>query len=563
MRDRVTAVAFTVIQRAASQPPQRGRTADGGVCRSAELPHGFAVTRGVPHGIRTPYPDATLYNPTSIGNFVGGVLKGTRNTKAQRRCLATLGGDALLAGSISRKTPNGRMALWFPYRFSFRANPSVKPLRPGWTSGLAQGAALAAFESLYAQTKDPRWRTAAELTFESYTVRLGDGGFAHELGGGLWFEEYPTDPPTTVLNGHFNAIVALDAFHRRTRDPRAKLLLDRAASATKRLLPLAEVPTAGGLATSYDLVRGYPAAPLRLATSSRLVVQSAAQELPTGPKPVTLAIGPPASDGPNLLRNSGFSSGGNRIPSGWRQAQGQRRYVRVASGSLSIVGSGRQWQTVAQSVPSSRIAPGGTYRLSWRGKISIPRGRAGASGGVVVVASCPGGMRAIGGNNLIRSRTFTPGDVVVVAPKERCSLTVILRQSSWDLAGTKVTYDDVKLTRIPAAARTTLVWPYSVVSAPTSRLTIRYTGVGELQAYENGRWWKVAHLDSTVPSTVTIAVSQRWTGRNLNYGYHEGHVGEVLALHRILGDPVFLTYAQRWRPLAPSREPLFGGVRDR
>lgn len=545
--DTVRSLAFAVSQGTSRSSPQAGKESQR-PCRAARLPRGFAVTRGIPHARLTPYPDPTRYNPTSIANFIRTAVSDTRTTAAQKRCLALLGGRALLAGSVTRKTPSGRTALWFPYGFEFKANPSLPALEPGWISGLGQSAALGALGDLYALTKDRRWHVAATLTFESYTVRLADGGFTHEIGGGLWFEEYPTSPPTSVLNGHLNALTALVALRKSSRDLRVGLMVERAVVATKRLLPLLEVPVANGIASSYDLARGHGAAPLRVATASGLRVLGATHVVSGRDTPIDLAVEPPVPQGANLLRNSGFTGRG-RVPSGWTQVRGNVVNLARAGGAVSITGNGRQSQTLGQVVPASRVVPGATYRLSWRGKVSVSRGGSATSGQTLVVASCPRGERVLGANDATRSRTFAGLDLVVTAPRQRCSLHVLLRHSDWRVAGSTVTYDDVTLTRVdPLAGSARVRWPISA-SAP-ARLTIRYVGAGELQAYDNGRWWRIVGLNSAVPATATVVVPERWTGRNIHYGYHSEHVEQLLTLHRLLGEPLFLEYAQRWRGLA-------------
>ncbi|MEO6790400.1 MAG: D-glucuronyl C5-epimerase family protein, partial [Ornithinibacter sp.] len=212
--------------------------AAAGTCPGAVLPEKYAITNGKPHQIKVPYPDSTLYNPTSISNFIRETLVDGRNSPAQQACLATLGGNTLIDGGVRKATPDGKTALWFHYLFPYSANPSTDTLQPGWISGLAQGGALGALSLLHERTGDPKWLNAAKETFESYTVPLAQGGFTHEVNGALWFEEYPTTPvPTTVLNGHLEAVIALDMWQRHSGDPRATALFKRAIAGLKKIIP--------------------------------------------------------------------------------------------------------------------------------------------------------------------------------------------------------------------------------------------------------------------------------------------------------------------------------------
>lgn len=530
-------------------------------CGGAPLPTGFAITNGRPHATKVPYSDPTLYNPQNISNFIRLVLVDTRTTAAQKTCLGTFGGDALLAGSTTKPTPGGATARWFPYMFAFSANPAMPTLKPGWISGLAQGGALSAFSLIYENTNNAKWLDAAKQTFESYTVPLANGGFVNEVDGALWFEEYPTVPETTVLNGHLEAVIALDLWQRRTHEPRATALFNRAVKDLPKILPREEVPVSQGIVTSYDQVRGYPSSPLRLATGSQLTVQSASQQLPSGPKALSLPVQKPASDGANLLTNSTFSTWSGGLPTGWSKTLGSLSSFKESSGTVAIKGNGTGWQSLGQIVPAAKVTPGATYRLSWLGRTAIPTNEDGASGKVVVVAQCPSGKHTIGENNITRAKALSQLDMLVKVPAEACALQVLLYQTDWTVTNTTVYYDNVTLTPMQSTAGAVAVnWPLEMQDAPTSKVTLTTTGVGELQAYMQGRWWTVAKLSSTSPKTVTVAVAEQFTGRNLHFGYHETHVDELLSIYRRTADPVFLNYAQRWRPLAPSKNHLFANL---
>ena len=417
-----------------------------GTCPGAELPAGYGIANGRPHAITTPYADNTLYNPTSISQFIRAAMDDPRNTAAEQTCLAVLGGNALLAGAISKPTPDGATALWYPYMFDFSANPAIPTLKAGWISGLAQGSALGSLSLLSDLTGDSKWLTAAEQTFESFTVPLADGGFTHEVNGALWFEEYPTAPPTTVLNGNMEAVIALDLWQRRSDDPRAADLFQRAIAGLKQILPAEQVPITQGMLSSYDQVRGYAASPIRVATGSALTVHSATQDLPTGPKPLALTAAAPAHDGANLLTNSTFTSWSNGLPTGWSRVLGSAGSFKNASSAVAITGNGTGSQTLGQTVPASKVTPGATYRLSWRGKTAYPPGVDGTSGRVVVVAICNGVKSTIAKHNVTRAHAFAQFDMLLKVPSKACSLQVQLYQADPAVTSTTVTYDDVTLT---------------------------------------------------------------------------------------------------------------------
>src|SRR5690606_16170232 len=111
---------------------------------------------------------------------------------------------------------------------------------------------------------DEKWMDYGAETFESFMVPLAEGGITNRENGFLWFEEYPTVPvPTTVLNGHMEAMIGLGLWYNNSGDSRARALFDEAVADLEPYLSLSEVEVDGGLATSYELVRGYPFAALR------------------------------------------------------------------------------------------------------------------------------------------------------------------------------------------------------------------------------------------------------------------------------------------------------------
>lgn len=541
------------------------RFSDGGpapLCEGAPAPTGFAVTRGMPHAVKTPYSPNTLYNPTSISNFIRAALRDTRTTTAQKECLATLGGDALIAGSTTSTTASGATARWFPYMFTFSANPSVPSLAPGWISGLAQGGAIGALATLGDATGDDTWLVHAAEAFESYTVPVEDGGFVSRANGILWFEEYPTTPATTVLNGHLEAVLALDAWQRRSHDPRATALFQEAVGDIPAVLELEHVPVAQGTLSSYDILRGWPAAPLRVASGSSLVVHSAAVVDGASRSPLTLRTDPPAADAANVLLNPGFDTWTGGVPTAWRMQVGHSSNLSSAGSALGIRTTGTGWQAVSQTVPASRVVAGTAYRLSWRGKVVIPDGVAGTSGRATAVAYCGSTSVALGDSLITRGRTFSQFDMLLKPVPAGCSIRVTLYQADASVAGTQVVFDDVTLRPAqPLRSGVVPTYPLSVLDSPRAQVELTYTGTGELQAYENGRWHKIAALGSAGPVTTTVTIPERLTGRNLHYGYHETHVGELVSLYRRTGIQVFLETARAWAPLAPSRGPLFNDLR--
>lgn len=539
-------------------------------CPGERYPTGYTITNGQVHAVKTPYSPNTLYNPTNIANFAMKALR-SGNT-----CLGRYASQQLVAGGTER-TLGGVTALWFPYNFAFNANPATTTLEPGWISGLAQGAALTTTRLMYAAT-DPAdteerayWLNTAKLIYRSYRVPLSEGGFKHQIPGErLWFEEYPTSPVTThVLNGHLEAMIALGAYAQwmeRLGDPdavTATALFTRTATDLVPVMAAEAVAVSQGTISSYELVRGYPSAPLRLVSTnaSETVVK---QVLPSGVTPVTLPlVSDPAGPGPNLLTNGAFTQWSDSTPRHWQVIPGT--VVSNDSNAVSWRGNGRGWTGIQQDVSAQVLSANQRYRVTWTGSTDYPTGVRGTSGRVVAYAMCPGqAARYLAENNITRSSTRVRQDMLVKMPSTPgCGLKLQLLQLDYSLTTTTVRFDGLQLRRVGPTGGARLEWPMEVLAAPQSKLVVTGTGTYELQAYEQGRWNTIDGWQATGQAH-TVIIPERLTGRNLHWGYHEFHVHELLSVARLcsglgLADQsaALVDYAQLFRPLAPSKEGLF------
>lgn len=84
------------------------------------------------------------------------------------------------------------------------------PLPPPWLSAMAQGQAASLLVRLHAEGGDERHAEAARRALLPLRVDSTEGGVRATLAGGSFPEEYPTQPPSYVLNG---AIFALFGVH--------------------------------------------------------------------------------------------------------------------------------------------------------------------------------------------------------------------------------------------------------------------------------------------------------------------------------------------------------------
>jgi len=82
-------------------------------------------------------------------------------------------------------------------------------LRPPWISAMAQGEAASLLVRIFQETGDQRLADSALLALQPLRVDIGAGGVSALLNGGPFLQEYPTQPPSFVLNGGIFAIWGL------------------------------------------------------------------------------------------------------------------------------------------------------------------------------------------------------------------------------------------------------------------------------------------------------------------------------------------------------------------
>ena len=100
-------------------------------------------------------------------------------------------------------------------------------LEKGWISSMYQGQAISLFLRAYQHFKQDKYLNIAHRIFPFFEGDYEDGGVKRvDKNGYLWFEEYPTNPPSYVLNGFIYTIFGILDYYRVTEDSRAKEIYD-------------------------------------------------------------------------------------------------------------------------------------------------------------------------------------------------------------------------------------------------------------------------------------------------------------------------------------------------
>jgi peptidoglycan/xylan/chitin deacetylase (PgdA/CDA1 family) len=88
--------------------------------------------------------------------------------------------------------------------------PHTYEIAPPWLSNLSQGEGASLLARLAVRTGEQRYADAAIWALKPLAVPVSEGGLLADLDGSPFLEEYPTEPPSCVLNG---AIFALWGYY--------------------------------------------------------------------------------------------------------------------------------------------------------------------------------------------------------------------------------------------------------------------------------------------------------------------------------------------------------------
>ncbi|XP_014255745.1 D-glucuronyl C5-epimerase B [Cimex lectularius] len=127
----------------------------------------------------------------------------------------------------------------------------MKDLQPGWLSAMGQGHGMSLLARAYYHSRKVVYLQSALLSLRPFHAPSSQGGvLAHFMGGLPWYEEYPTQPPSFVLNGFIYSLIGLyDLITLIPKNHEAVVLFNQGMASLKRLLPLFD----NGSGSNYDL----------------------------------------------------------------------------------------------------------------------------------------------------------------------------------------------------------------------------------------------------------------------------------------------------------------------
>jgi hypothetical protein len=139
--------------------------------------------------------------------------------------------------------------------------PHTFPVEPPWLSAMAQGQCASLLVRLSLETGEQSFATAARQALQPMRRPVSAGGVTAPLGSGWWPEEYPSDPPSYVLNGGIFALWGIRDVAVGLRDEAAAGLFEQGLSALAANIGRWDV----GFWSRYDL---FPHPLVNVASSS-------------------------------------------------------------------------------------------------------------------------------------------------------------------------------------------------------------------------------------------------------------------------------------------------------
>jgi len=152
--------------------------------------------------------------------------------------------DWFVANQVQRQGGIVWLHDWYEHSYKLR--------RP-WISAMAQGEGIGVLLRAYQLTGDKKYSECAEAALRIFDVSVADGGIKiKDNSEMIWFEEYPSSPPSRVLNGYIYGLLGIFDYYRLTKSRYSKTLWDKGVQSLEHYI--AKYDT--GFWSRYDLYPG-------------------------------------------------------------------------------------------------------------------------------------------------------------------------------------------------------------------------------------------------------------------------------------------------------------------
>lgn len=159
------------------------------------------------------------YSPVNICQY-GFILHARWYEKNDKKTLENL--LACIQQLEKIKVENNQYAIWYnPF------DDKKYAIKAPWPSAMAQGEVISLYLRVYQITQDESLLATAKKAYKFMNIPVEEGGVKRiDTHGNLWYEEYPSVPPSYVLNGFIYALFGLYDLYRITKNDLIKNDID-------------------------------------------------------------------------------------------------------------------------------------------------------------------------------------------------------------------------------------------------------------------------------------------------------------------------------------------------
>ncbi len=162
-----------------------------------------------------------IYQPVYIAQFALGAYDYYLNTKDIDAKNIFIKCADWFKGNLKK---HGRFYYW-EYNFEIDAPGGIYGVP--WFSAMAQGQGASVLLRAFSETKDEKYLQAANKAIRPIFYDVSVGGLSVVKGNDYIFpQEYPTDPPSDILNGAIYTYFGVNDYYRVTGDPNVKNICD-------------------------------------------------------------------------------------------------------------------------------------------------------------------------------------------------------------------------------------------------------------------------------------------------------------------------------------------------
>ncbi len=164
-------------------------------------------------------PEGLHYVPVNIAQY-GFMLHADWLETRDLTTRATL--EACLDVLDGIRSVEGDAVVWWHHHFE----PKYR-IRPPWASAMAQGECISLYLRMAQALNRPSWVDTAWGAYRFLRRPWSEGGVRrYDDGGHVWFEEFPSETPSLVLNGFIYTVLGLYDLYRVTDDAEVKRDID-------------------------------------------------------------------------------------------------------------------------------------------------------------------------------------------------------------------------------------------------------------------------------------------------------------------------------------------------